>query len=880
MAEFLPFDPDPDDQKFLAQVLAHYHATLKQSPEAIAYLRGRGIGNHEAVDQFLIGYGDHSLTRNLPGKRVKAGLGIRTRLQLLGLYRPSGHEHFNGYIVFPIPAADGSGRIVDVYGRRMQTHGLRREVALDLHLNTQRRGVWNIEGFKATDEIILCASVFDALAFWVNGLRNVACTFSPDTLTDDLLATFAQCRITRVVVSNLSLVPGLTKVGLSVYQLPLPHGASVEKYARHVDHPEQALKAALRAAELVDSTQQATIVVPEPDPAPPSLAVPTIEHSTDAPPEVVDVEPENTEDPQSVEMAATRSCAEPEQTDQPDAGTGNGVLVTTGPRPAVADLNGDEVVLAFGDRRFRVRGWAKNLSYDVLRVNLLATNPKGMFVDTLDLYSSKHRRSFVAQAAQELEVEQRVLQKDLGRVLLQLEELQHQRVAAMLEPKEVTPAMSEEERNAALAFLRDPHLLDRIVTDFSIVGEPVNKLVGYLAAVSRKLDQPLAVVIQSSTAAGKTTLMDAVLSFVPPEDQIKYSAITGQALFYMGAIDLRHKVLALVEEEGAERASYALKLLQSEGQLTIASTGKDVSGRLTTQEYRVEGPVMLFLTTSSTDVDEELLNRCLVLTVDEDREQTRAIHRAQRQGQTLAGQLAGEERMRLLNLHRNAQRLLRPLIVANPWSDVLTFRDDQARTRRDHQKYLTLIRTVTLLHQYQRPVRTVEHQGKRVEYIEVTPQDIAIANRLVHEVFGHSLGDLPPQTRRLLDRIHEMVENACDQQGLDRTDYRFSRRDIRAYIGGGHSQLAVHLRRLEELEYLLVHKGSRGRSYLYELLYEKPADDHQRVATGLIDVTQLPTRDLPAEADHLPVAVQPLSGSNLDGFRPSEAATFLNQEST
>ena len=126
--------------------------------------------------------------------------------------------------------------------------------------------------------------------------------------------------------------------------------------------------------------------------------------------------------------------------------------------------------------------------------------------------------------------------------------------------------------------------------------------------------------------------MDAVLAFVPEEERVKYSAMTGQSLFYMGETDLKHKVLAIVEEEGAERASYALKLLQSEGELTIASTGKDpATGKLVTQEYRVEGPVMIFLTTTAIELDEELLNRCLVLTVDEDREQTQAIHRLQRE---------------------------------------------------------------------------------------------------------------------------------------------------------------------------------------------------------------------------------------------------------
>src|SRR6185437_9368581 len=162
----------------------------------------------------------------------------------------------------------------------------------------------------------------------------------------------------------------------------------------------------------------------------------------------------------------------------------------------------------------------------------------------------------------------------------------------------------------------------------------------YLGVVSRHLEKPLAVIVQSSSAAGKSSLMEAVLAFVPEDDRVQYSAMTGQSLFYMGEVNLKHKVLAVVEEEGAERAAYALKLLQSEGQLTIASTGKDpVSGKHVTHEYKVEGPVMIFLTTTKAEIDEELLNRCVVLTVDEDREQTQAIHRIQREAQTLEGLL-------------------------------------------------------------------------------------------------------------------------------------------------------------------------------------------------------------------------------------------------
>ena len=187
-------------------------------------------------------------------------------------------------------------------------------------------------------------------------------------------------------------------------------------------------------------------------------------------------------------------------------------------------------------------------------------------------------------------------------------------------------------------------LLDRILRDFErcgVVGEETNKLVSYLAVTSRLLEAPLAVLVQSSSAAGKARSWKRCWRSLPEEQRVQYSAMTGQSLFYMGETDLKNKVLAIVEEEGAIRAAYALKLLQSEGVLTIASTGKDATtGRLITHQYRVEGPVMLFLTTTAIDLDEELLNRCLVLTVDEDRAQTQAIHQKQREAQTIEGLLA------------------------------------------------------------------------------------------------------------------------------------------------------------------------------------------------------------------------------------------------
>jgi hypothetical protein len=539
-----------------------------------------------------------------------------------------------------------------------------------------------------------------------------------------------------------------------------------------------------------------------------------------------------------------------------------------------------------------VRGLAKNLGVETLKVNVLVACGEAYYVDTFDLYHARQRTQFIAQAAAELAIREDVVKLDLGKVLLKLEALQAERLRQALKVEPQAPAMSDAQRDEALALLRDPQLLDRIVADFDacgLVGETTNKLVGYLAAASRKLEAPLAVVVQSSSAAGKSSLMDAVLAFMPEEERIKYSAMTGQALFYMGETNLKHKILAICEEEGASRAAYALKLLQSDGELTIASTGKDPdTGNLITQQYRVEGPVMIFLTTTAIEIDDELLNRCLVLSVDEGRAQTEAIHALQRRKRTLEGLRAKQARGRLMRVHQNAQRLLRPLAVLNPYADQLTFLSDKTRTRRDHEKYLTLIDTIALLHQHQRPVQTMLDDGEVVEYVEATVDDIARANVIAHEVLGRSLDELPPQTRRLLAAIVEHVRGQMRAQALAQSAVRFTRKQVRELVGWGDTQTRVHLERLVALEYLLAHRDGSGGRFVYELLFDGDVGATVHLS-GLIDVAALQsvTTTPKSRGENAQVA-GPLRGgcgpaagdSRTDSSAAEQALARLGEEST
>ena len=842
---------DADDQALRNQVIDYYHETLKQSPEALAYLEKRGLQSSDAIERFKLGYANRTLGLRLPDKQRKAGADIRARLEKSGLMRASGHEHFAGSLV--IPVFDDSGHVTEVYGRKINNK-LREGTAYHLYLPGPHQGVWNLEALKVSKEIILCEALIDALTFWCAGYRNVTASYGVEGFTPDHLAAFKQYGIERVLIAYdrdeagekaaERLSEKLIAAGIDAYRVQFPKGMDANAYALAVTPATKSLGVAIRKAAWLGKGER---------PALTSEAV-TRTHEVNEP--ALDLSNDARFQHRLAEVAhelrvldaplTTSSLAADSEPAEPMPSVlPASVLPTALAEEVPTEVRDGEVLITLGDRRYRVRGLDKNLALDVvLKVNVMVSRQDAFHVDTFDLYSPRAKHAFLAQAAAELNVKDDVIRHDLGKVLRKLESLQEKNVQQTLAPKQdERTAINEPDKQDALALLKEPKLLDRILADFErcgVVGEETNKLVAYLAATSRKLDAPLAIMVQSSSAAGKSSLMEAVLALMPEEDKVQYSAMTGQALYYMGSINLKHKILALAEEAGASRASYALKLLQSEGVLKIASTGKNPeTGELVTQEYKVEGPVMIFSTTTAIDNDEELLNRCLTLGVDESREQTRAIHKLQRHKRTLEGLLTRKTKERILKQHQNAQRLLRPLAVRNPYADMLTFPDERTRLRRDHEKYLTLIDTLALLHQYQRPIQTTVYDNETLDYVEVTLDDIEMANQLAHDALGRSLDELSPQTRRLLLLIEEMVKKNGERLAMARHDYRFSRRDVREHAGWSDFQVKMHMHKLEELEYVLVHRGGRGQSFVYELLYDGQGRDGSPFLMGLADVEQL-----------------------------------------
>ena len=866
-----PTEPTAEDHELLFQVAEFYHSQLKENKAAMEYLASRGLDNAEAITKFKIGVSDRSLGRRIPSKQVKAGKEQRARLEALGVMKEAtGHEALRGCITFPVLLSEN--KVGEIYGRRFTRAP---ENQRHWYLSGPHVGVWNAEAFQASKEIILCESVIDALTFWIAGFRNVTYAYGNQGFTEELFQSFIKSSVEICWIawdndekSNplaLQLAERLMAQGIKCMRIIYPGKIKdTNEFAMKVKDgngtAHGSLSMLMRNAEWlmpqdIDVTKRFVPKSVDPlsstdsstAPQPPMQQAPKEESqaATGAILPVTIRTPAIVDEPKKLLLLGANTLevatpTEPSQTTIP-------IKMPTA--TLEAQIKDNEIIIPIGNRSYRIRGLARNTNgFESMKVNVLARKGEAFFVDTLDIYAARGRNAFIKEASRELALEEEIIKRDLGKVLLKLEELQDSFALQNVEANHKKIEISEPDKKNALELLRSKDLIDKILADFDacgVVGEQNNKLVGYLSATSRKLKEPLAVLIQSSSAAGKSSLMEAVLAFMPAEETIKYSAMTGQSLFYMGGTNLKNRILAIAEEEGVEQAAYSLKLLQSEGELNIASTGKDPgTGRMETQEYHVEGPVMLFLTTTRDDTDPELKNRCIVLGVCENACHTEAIHKQQRSKRTLDGIQVQNDRKAIRNLHQNAQRLIYPITVVNNYAEQLTFRSDKTKSRRAHGHYLTLIESITLLHQHQREQKTMtDRNGESIQYIEATIGDIELANRLADRFLERSFAELPERTNVLLEQIIGGVRNLAEFQIIELFEVRFTRKDVRRWSTFGDTQLKQHLARLVDYEYLKIESvGGHSRTLVYSLAYD-PNSNTTTKDSGLIDVNRLRVSD-------------------------------------
>jgi len=394
---------------------------------------------------------------------------------------------------------------------------------------------------------------------------------------------------------------------------------------------------------------------------------------------------------------------------------------------------------------------------------------------------------------------------------------------ATKKPKE----LSEEERQAAIAYLQEPNLIDTISKDIAfageLVGEETNKMMLYLAAVSRKLDQPISLVIFGQSSSGKSLLANTIEKFIPPEDTLTISSSSAKAFEYIGDY-LKHKFILIQEWEGMEGIAATIRTLQSEGKLNRLVTIKNPeNNKYQAVETKNDCPCCVVVTTTKAGIHDENSTRIFELYTDESVAQTGKVVREILLKANIQYRKCKEEKKRVRELHHNIQRLLEPFEVDIPFAEHLSFPAKTTRNRRDSARFIQLIKTVAFLRQKQKQVKVKDS----VRYIEADLDDYAVAYRLGIKVIEATLDPISERARNVLRACCELDE---ETKNLGKPPW-FSVKQIREKapkLGmdfGSPQELYKHLDQLSESEYLEVNQPQPRGKKRYSVCFAYERDD-------------------------------------------------------
>ena len=676
-------------------------------------------------------------------------------LKDIGILNARGNEFFTGCIV--VPVFTETGELGEMYGRSV-------EKSRHLYLPGPHRGVLNAAAAEVYDELILTEAILDALSLYSIGHRNVIPCYGTGGFTPDHAALFQKHNVKKAFIAFDNDAAGDAAAGKLAKTL-----TTAQIDCRRVHIPKE------QGKDLNDYVQALRRE---------GMPVPELKHAA----------------------AALLKKAPRIGYERPKAG--NLTLV---------DQDRDTLYFQNCEVNYRLRGLFDNGTSSmrlVVSVNRNGTN----HTDRFDLYTAKSRKTFACRAAHHVELPAARIESDLDKLIPVLETILAENRSETKEKPQTVPAITHADKQDAMKLLRSNRLLDRISADLDrigFVGEDQGKQLAYLIATSRKLDKPLSGIVRSESGAGKSYLMECVADLMPPEDVQYYSRLTPQSLYYMGKDELVHKLLIVDERDGSEESEYPIRTLQTRRKLTLAVPVKDPStGAIKTRQIEIHGPIAYMESTTSIRINPENANRSFEIFLDESEEQTRRIYAAQKKAHTLEGWKGEDRRDRIIRRHHNAQRLLKPVRVLIPYTDLITFPASWTRSRRDHDRLLYLVEAIAFLHQFQREVKRDPDRG---EYIEATVEDYTAAYHLAKSAFGHALSDIPRTARTVLSHIQTMAKEWSQRLGVEPKDYGFRRRDVREYTRMADHVVKRAMKTLADLEYLNVKRSGRGGTYIYHL---------------------------------------------------------------
>lgn len=324
------------------------------------------------------------------------------------------------------------------------------------------------------------------------------------------------------------------------------------------------------------------------------------------------------------------------------------------------------------------------------------------------------------------------------------------------EEDEIIEVYTDDESAAGKKILQSPTLLHdflSILKRSGLVGEERNALIHCLAFTSRLLKQPLSITVKGDSSAGKSFTLGKAMALMPKSAYIDLTDATPQSFYYGKPDQFKHRIVVIFERNGAERADYTIRSLQSEGKLKIQVTVKNpATGVFEAKTIEREGPTGFITTTTASQIHAENETRNLSIFPDQTTSQTERIYTVTNEHYLGKNKLNESE----IRPFQAAQTLIKGFSVLIPFAEGLEkhFPKEILRTRRDYARFLGIIEVSTLLHQEQR--EKIEKVG--TTFLLATLADYEIARCLTEYSLARSIYELPPRTSELLEVIPDLIK--------------------------------------------------------------------------------------------------------------------------
>ena len=472
------------------------------------------------------------------------------------------------------------------------------------------------------------------------------------------------------------------------------------------------------------------------------------------------------------------------------------------------------LIYVLSNLKISILGGVKLTGLDRLRVTLkiekIGVPTMGVNLPlrhNLDLYHALQRESFQSKMVDNLHLENREASSIIESLISRLEQHRTERMQALQPKKAESHRMSEAERYEALQYLKSPDLLTRTaqsIADSGMVGEETNALLAYLIYTSRKRENPLHLMCLGASGTGKTYLQERVGELMPPEEKLEITTLSENAFYYFGREELKHKLILIEDLDGATDVLYPLRELQSKRKIAKTVTLKDSKGNLKTVTLIVEGPVSVSGCTTREKLYEDNANRCILIETDLSQPQDRRIMDYQRK--LSAGLINKSKEIATKTLLQNAQRILKPVTVRNPFAPYISLPEVVFKPRRTIGLLLSFIETITFYHQYQIPTKSDPHTGDI--YIETQVGHLEKGFELLKEVLFRKSDELTGACRKFLEILKKHLSSEKRES--------FTAKEIRKTMRMNPSNLKRYLIELERYGYVKG-KGNRYQGYEYTI---------------------------------------------------------------